>query len=94
MLTHVILSPYDRMQLLKTLRAVTIDCDNCEEEVAVADIDLVESTSAETSVAVEADVRRVDSAISPYFYAFHGHHICKVVMDTRATSTVQDWHVT
>ena len=30
----------------------------------------------------------MDSAVSPYFYAFYGHHVCKVVIDTGATSTV------
>lgn len=48
-------------------------------------INNLEITNIDTPVGA---VRKVESSVSPYFYAFYEHHPCKIIVDTGATSLV------
>ena len=83
------LSPHEKAQLMKSLRIVDVDpSENTDGDTVSADVDIVDVHTEELNVEESAEVRRVDSAISPFFYAFYGHHTCKIVLDTGATSSV------
>ena len=44
--------------------------------------------SASRGVSEGVSIQRVSCSSSPYFYAFFGHHTCKVLVDSGATSTL------
>ena len=90
--------------MAKTLRVSTIssdieddddEADQDEEDsqdVAISVIQLDESddtpiTPAEKQL-ISATIKRVECAISPFFYAFLKHHPVHIIIDTGATSSV------
>ncbi len=84
-------SKFEKMELAKALQ-VTVDgdCVDCE----VVDLSREENSDASPISQVTASsqqltsVRKVQCDPSPFFYAFHHHNICHVVVDSGATSSM------
>ena len=83
------LSKFEKAEAARALQ-ITLDdevneIEDCQDISAVLTETLnLETTNTDTSV----DVRKVESSVSPYFYAFYEHHPCKIIVDTGATSSV------
>ena len=85
------LSKADKMLMARTLQ-VSVD-HNDDEDNQVGDEDHCDDDSALQCVVASAShttaqVRRVKTSSSPFFFAFYRHHTLKVLIDTGATSTV------
>ena len=84
-------SKFEKLELAKALQvAVDVDYDDCLV------VDLPPESTAEgvaTPPVAPATqqlttVQKVQCDLSPFFYAFHRHNICRVVVDTGATSSM------
>ena len=67
------------MEVAKALRIEVDECDECSE---------TDTTNTASANLVTTTVQKVQCDPSPFFFAFYHHHICKVVVDSDATSSM------
>ena len=74
-------TPANNQQDLSSFAATACDQrdSNCCQAV---------TTDQPGDLSTENEVRRVNTSVSPFFYAFYQHHILKILIDTGATSSL------
>ena len=88
------ISKFDKIKIAKAFH-VEVDHDHLEEEdefdfVSYQDVHATESNS-DNSKSESSVIKQVQSCIYPYFYAFYQHHPCKIVVDSGATSSLENY---
>ena len=64
------------------------ECTFNIEEDAATNATASEGNGTSVAIVSTATIQKVECDVSPFFYAFYEHHVCHVVLDSGATSTV------
>ena len=81
------ISKFEKMDIVTAFQLNTEGEDHPEDDAPAAE-EQAEIVSDHLLVQASPPVRRVQTAISPFFYAFYQHHIVKILVDTGATSSL------
>ena len=88
------ISKHDKVEAAKALQVSLDEDENPVEDISLVTegVELVDSEKTPEPEILNGNIaailRKVASAVSPYFYAFFQHFPCKVIVDTGATSSV------
>ena len=84
------ISKFDKLDIVEAFQLNIHAGDLDEEETPLTETSNLSLDSASNALCVQASsaVCRVETAISPFFFAFYQHHIVKILVDTGATSSL------
>ena len=81
------ISKFDKMDIVNAFQVNVNGDDHPEQDVTPSD-EQGEVSSDHLLVQTSVSVQRVQTAVSPFFYAFYQHHVVKILVDSGATSSL------
>ena len=80
------ISKFDKMDIVNAFQLNIDGDDHPEQDIALEEQE--EVSSDHLLVQTSVSVQRVQTAVSPFFYAFYQHHVVKILVDSGATSSL------